>query len=93
MNYPDILTVYVNNNHIYEGEPKSTSSCPLALAIDEATGQEYSFVYEDEAEINTIKGEQINYMLSRRARKFVHDFDRFLPIEPITFRLRKKESQ
>ena len=73
------MKINVTLKHISEGKPNCAPWCPIALAIQEATGLPGSvgctiYFVDNRA-----------YMSSPEMKQFVDRFDRGLPVEPFTF--------
>ena len=73
-------TIRVTQAHIDKGTPRSGDSCPVALAIDEATGLGIR--------VSGGLSDCLSKSGQRKVRKFTFNFDRGLPVEPFGFKLR-----
>lgn len=77
------MMVRVSQKHIARGLVGSTTSCPIALAVQEQCQGKWvvwdSFVHTSNP--------RRSIQLPRRAQKFIMDFDGRLPVKPFTFRM------
>ena len=83
------MRVKVTQDHIDRGLRSHTRCCPLALALQSATGNIYicvgsSLVWD------TNKPGEIYGHISTRAEHFVEDFDNGEPVVPFEFELEMK---
>lgn len=82
------ITISVSKDHISEGVAYSCIYCPVALAIDEAVGTNFSIVDKEKLEW------RLKDAISRRCktpgsvRRFITRFDSNQDVEPFTFELR-----
>lgn len=76
-------TVRVLKRHIEAGEPATCDRCPIALALNEATG-----LHWEVGEYKAIAKELSCYFdVPVEARFFVEDFDRGETVEPFSFEM------
>lgn len=76
------LTFPITADHIARGKRSDASSCPIALALRDATNSPWSY-YEggDRAETDTEL-----FRATNRARRFAKDFDRGEHVQPTRMR-------
>lgn len=80
-----MITVKVTQSHIEQGEP-SSSLCPLALALQETQQLAIEVDADSVLTWNAVSGSyRILAYLSRRAQRFVRDFDNGIPVHATTF--------
>jgi hypothetical protein len=78
------MKIKVMQKHIAHGERKSPASCPIALAIREQAPEVAPNAKVSRAFVRT---RNRNYPLSRRAERFVKQFDEGKTVTPFTFEL------
>jgi hypothetical protein len=74
------MKVRVLRKHIEEGKPQSATSCPIALALREATGCKKVEV----SGFNDITVGGVSFETSRSADAFIREFDAQRPVKPFT---------
>lgn len=80
------VTVTVTREHIDQGEQRSCSNCPIALAFDAAIPDALdSSVTGGYASVWTDLRRVVTYELPIEAREFIQDFDEGSPVSPFTF--------
>ncbi len=82
------LTFKVTQDHIDRGIPIKSKHCPLALAIQEATGQ-----YDVSVGGWTLTLDNTTYYVPNNMRDWVLDFDLGRPVKPRTFNVSLKEAK
>lgn len=75
------ISIDVKREHIDGATPRHSCLCPIARALTQAG---YTGVGVNTTEVVT---NQFHAVLPEAARKFVDDFDYFMPVEPFTFEL------
>lgn len=91
-----VMRVSVTGEHIAAGEPGQYSTCPIALAVSEATGchcevSEQYGVARVVIERGPGEGEGCFWQeLPEGAYRFVRDFDEGLPVAPLELDLREE---
>lgn len=82
------MKIEVTQKHIDYGKRWSTKSCPVALAIAEATGSRVRISpYR-----NIVHAMRQVLNIPEEATRFMDKFDVGLPVEPMTFELRVYEN-
>lgn len=81
------IRVTVEEKHIKAGRRGQANSCPIALALNEQYDTEESHVSYKWCFVGPIGDHP--YDLSRRAIKFIEDFDNGEKVEPATFVFKK----
>ena len=76
------MTIHVTQLHIDTGVPDARCECPVALAIQDATGRCLE-VHSDSVEYDLEK----SVRLPERAINFIKMFDDWEPVEPFSFEL------
>lgn len=88
------MIVSVTKKHIYNGKRNDCYTCPIALAIIDATGCDtivvdettVSYGYkEDDGHIR-----RIHHNLPRSAKRFIKNYDDDESVSPMRFRLSEK---
>ena len=94
----DYFTFEVTQEDIDEGQPNSTTRCPIAHAVKRTMEGNYCYVPSCKSltpiEIKTLdnKGPEQEWLFfehSQESRKFVHDFDLNLEAKPTTITLKR----
>lgn len=81
------MKLRVERQHIVEGMPCDSEACAIALALEEATGDRWSVgIIEG---ITTAESATQRLLLSKRAARFVDDFDEGRPVFPGVFILKE----
>ena len=81
------LVVKVTQEDIQNGVRWDTSNCPITLAINRIGFPEARVYYDSWTQSNEHPHRYLYNPLSRRARKFISDFDLGEPVKPSTFHL------
>jgi hypothetical protein len=77
----------VKQEHIDKGRRTSASSCPIALAIVDATGKSAGVTRDYIALYGFMS--MRHYMPPKEAQDFIRKFDMQIPVEPFSFVLEK----
>lgn len=84
-----IITVEVTQEDIDQGQRCSCRGCPVALALERATG--ISWLVDGGCIYVDWRSFQVFAVLSPEVRAFIHRFDCGKPVQPITFTLEVPE--
>lgn len=82
------VKVEVRREHLDSGMRCRSECCPVALAVQEATGLESAYVNYVAAVVTYPEGTAV-YGLPKVARAAIRDFDNRLKVEPFSFDLRE----
>lgn len=82
------MRIDVTSQDIALGKPGDGEICPIARAIDRATG-DLAIVLNTVVHYYSVKGRRV-LKLPHSARRFVSRFDNSEPVKPFSFELRKK---
>lgn len=80
------ITFHVEKEDIIEGQPGKFNLCPIALALKRKLRYP-PYSYAISVGLDTLYINGILYTLSKKARKFIDDFDNGLPVHCSTFRI------
>ena len=76
------MVLSIGKHNIRDGTPKSSTCCPVALALKECGSIDIS-VGPDRAHMRySPKGKLQHYLLPAATTEFIQDFDAGLPVEP-----------
>lgn len=79
-----MLEVKVTQEHIDKGQRGEGDACPIALAL--LKGREYKQFLQVFVDVDNISFDDELYRTSRKATKFIEDFDNGKEVKPATFR-------
>lgn len=77
-----MTTIFVNQTHIDHGRPGTCTLCPIALAIQEATG-----IQQVGVNIVEVRIDGKYFDLPREVTEFINQFDAGGSVEPFEFEL------
>lgn len=77
------MTIHVMQRHIEEGKRGKSQLCPVALAMNEATGGEWRVYGSLAFEKNSLR----KAILPPNAESFASTFDERLPVTPFSFEI------
>lgn len=78
------LTVHVTEKHIRAGSKSNCFTCPVALALKDASGKPWNV---GTTGVFPIPDSDRNMRLPEEVTRFIRSFDLELPVKPFTFTL------
>ena len=78
------MKVAITQEHIDKGKRETPRCCPLALALQEQTGEAYRVGYMSAWVDAANKAPSFERILSTAASKFINSFDRGNKVKPCT---------
>lgn len=85
------MTINVTQDHIEAGFPDNCHNCPVALALNRATGHKWTVEREYAGLMNSKTGTlmypEVRVIFPLSVREFTRNFDQGNPVSPFSFEI------